>query len=92
MNTNILKKCLAELEKDSPSIPFVRGMLETLIEMQEPVTITHAQKYPGGPMEKLDIPVPLPKSEISQDEGTLLDLKAKAVIDKLKAESERMNQ
>lgn len=35
MNTNILKKCLEELSKDEPKLDYVRGMLETLIEMSE---------------------------------------------------------
>ena len=42
MNKAILKKCLEELSKESPSLPYVRGMLETMMEFlpQEP-TITY---------------------------------------------------
>ncbi len=34
MSNTILQKCLAELEKDNPRIDYIRGMLETLIELQ----------------------------------------------------------
>ena len=33
MNTNVLQKCLAELNKDKPNIDKVIGMIETMIEM-----------------------------------------------------------
>lgn len=33
MNTKILQKCLDELKKDSPNVDYIRGMLETLVEM-----------------------------------------------------------
>lgn len=35
MNTNILKKCLDELAKGTPDISYVRGMIETLLELSE---------------------------------------------------------
>lgn len=34
MNTSILNKILQELKQEKPDISYVRGMLETLIEMQ----------------------------------------------------------
>lgn len=34
MNTSILKKCIAELQKGNPDLSYLRGMLETLLEMQ----------------------------------------------------------
>lgn len=33
MNTKILQKCLDELKKESPNVDYIRGMLETLVEM-----------------------------------------------------------
>lgn len=33
----ILRKCLEELSKDGPNIDYVRGMIETLIEMNGPL-------------------------------------------------------
>ncbi len=35
MNTAILQKCITELQKDAPDLSYLRGMLETLMEMQE---------------------------------------------------------
>lgn len=33
MNKKVLQKCLAELEKSEPNISYVRGMLETALDM-----------------------------------------------------------
>lgn len=33
MNTKILQKCLEELKKETPDLSYLRGTLETLIEM-----------------------------------------------------------
>ncbi len=33
MNASILQKCLTELQKAEPDISYLRGMLETLIEI-----------------------------------------------------------
>ena len=33
MNTTILQKCLDELNKESPRLDYVKGMLETVISM-----------------------------------------------------------
>lgn len=33
MNTTILRKCIDELAKDTPDISYVKGMLETLAEL-----------------------------------------------------------
>lgn len=33
MNTTTLQKCVDELKKDAPNIPYILGMLETFIEM-----------------------------------------------------------
>lgn len=35
MNTNILKKCVEELKKESPKIDYVLGMLESVIELSD---------------------------------------------------------
>lgn len=37
MQTNILQKCVDELGKESPKLDYVRGMLETLIEIEKPI-------------------------------------------------------
>lgn len=33
MNTSILEKCLQELNKESPKIEYIKGMLETFIAL-----------------------------------------------------------
>lgn len=33
MNTSILQKCLEELNKESPKIEYIKGMLETFIAL-----------------------------------------------------------
>lgn len=89
MNTNILKKCLEELSKEGPKLDYIRGMLETLIEMQESHNNIVVDNYrdnitPFAPIE------PIPAQ--TKDDATILDTKAAALVAKLKAESERMNQ
>lgn len=65
MNT-ILQKAVDELAKEQPNIPYIRGMLETVLAMGvAPVTTTPAssQIFPTGaintapPVVNLDIPV-----------------------------------
>lgn len=34
---NILKKCIEELAKPEPKLDYVRGMLEVLVEQDQPV-------------------------------------------------------
>lgn len=69
MINNILIKCLQELENPEVNIAYVRGMLETLIEMNNP-TIEQASKaiavtkQPGKP----------------KDEGDALDARARAAL------------
>ena len=33
MNTTILQKCVAELAKDTPDLSYIKGILETLIDI-----------------------------------------------------------
>lgn len=37
MNTQILQKCLDELKKEQPNIEYIKGMLETLILLSNPI-------------------------------------------------------
>jgi hypothetical protein len=62
---NILQKCLDELSKESPKLDYVRGMLETLIEMQTPINIkkTFAETVgPANPIITTGLP-PMPNLE-----------------------------
>lgn len=51
MNTNILNKCVEELKKENPKLDYVLGMLETIIEMSQVVTVNNptnqTQTYPS---------------------------------------------
>lgn len=83
MNITILKKCSDELSKDEPKLDYVRGMLETLIEMDE-----SKDKYIVADGEgKLRVTTPqkeIKKVEESQDEASLLDAKARASLEAIK--------
>lgn len=48
MNTSVIQKCITELQKESPDLSYLRGMLETLLEMQDkPYSLgTAANVYP----------------------------------------------
>lgn len=39
MNTKILQKCLEELKKETPDLSYLRGTLETLIEISGGVEV-----------------------------------------------------
>lgn len=76
MNVNILLKCLRELEQAEPKLDYLRGMIETLIEMSHP-TIEQAAKAAG--MDKL-----LPALARPADEGSALDSTAAAKLSEVK--------
>jgi len=81
MNTSILSKCLEELTKENPRLDYVRGMLETFIDIMngpawEPrTTASAAPKFVAAPMP----------SQHSTDEAELLDAKARASLASIKA-------
>lgn len=52
MNINILQKCVVELQKESFSKEYVLGMLETLIEINKPLTPIAGSG--------LSVPIPMP--------------------------------
>jgi hypothetical protein len=80
MNTTILKKCLDELSKDSPKLDYVRGMLETLIEIQNPILTIPSLVIPKNIVPGMVHTVPE-----NQDEATLLDAKARAALETIKS-------
>lgn len=77
MNTSILRKCLEELGKDSPKLDYIRGMLETLIEMQG------AQKTVLLPPSTY-IPNITYTTAPTTDEASILEAKARVAMDKMK--------
>lgn len=48
MNTSLLKKCLDELSADHPRLDYMKGILETLIEMSS--NTTSILSYPSIPV------------------------------------------
>lgn len=81
---NTLQKCLEELDKEKPRLDYIRGMIETLIEMGD-------QKVKTGPTLGGIINNPRPVHSIGQnmhpvgqpkDEGSLLDATARANLAK----------
>ena len=58
MNTQILQKCIAELEKDKPNLDYIKGILETFVEMSGSITpmstvntMTHIVKPAAVPLK-----------------------------------------
>lgn len=76
----ILKKCLEELTKESPKLDYVRGMLETIIEIQNPskeeTAIPIVDASTKGTKYTYSTPVP-------QDEATILDEHTRLVMKEL---------
>ncbi len=79
---NTLLKCLKELEKDTPNISYVRGMLEVLIDREEPTNNKFVREdsgtlipgTSGTVVQYVDTP-PVPTSI-----GGLKDFIAKSVV------------
>ncbi len=75
MNTGILRKVLEELEKESPRLDYIRGMVETLVEMQGSIPSRLMVVSPGsGPGDGGSNP------SSGTDEASILDARARAAI------------
>lgn len=86
MNTKILQKILDELKnaKDEVRLDYVIGMLETLIEIDGEGTILPVPRYvPIFPVEDI------PKTNEPTDEGAILDAKARANVQNIRALAEK---
>lgn len=96
MNTNILKKCLEELSKvrddnvGVPNISYVRGMLETLIAMQDiPSLITHPSLHKDAmEIANSGIKMPMRVNGELNDEAAIMEARARAAVESIKAMSE----
>ncbi len=80
MNTNILNKCIEELKKEAPDLSYLRGMLETLMEMQ---TVSAEKNYtehikPYVTIKSTQVPA------INLDVAAILDAKAKMALETIK--------
>lgn len=86
MNTKILTKVLEELNKDKPDISYVKGMIETLVSLEEVTTvgstIIHANTIPSNRAI----------ADVSLDEAAILDAQAKASLETIKALSEKSTE
>lgn len=65
MNTSTLTKCVTELQKETPNIPYILGMLETFIELSTPMKIAGITP----PVMAIDVPDGITK-EIFNEELT----------------------
>jgi hypothetical protein len=54
MNTSILQKCVAELTKDSPDLSYIKGILETLIDITGVATTKIIETSPAQSTFKVD--------------------------------------
>lgn len=81
MITSILEKCLAELGKETPRLDYMRGMLEVLLASQTNAPAVTV-KLPQGNI------TPVAVGGTQSDEASILDARAKAAIDRVKAISE----
>lgn len=79
MNNSILRKVIDELSKEQPNLDYIRGMLETLAEMQEPEPVG-SRLTAGRVALNHEMVGPTPSSPADLDEGELLDAKARAMM------------
>lgn len=62
MNNNLITKCLTELNKESPNISYIKGILESILELSNPSPTT---SFPGS----LNIPYYPPVGIMSNTPG-----------------------
>lgn len=88
MNISVLKKCLEELQKENFRKDYVVGMLETLIDLQEPQARVEQIKKKIHSMA-MNLPEITP---IPTDEGQILDAATRARIAKVREMSEKSTE
>lgn len=79
MNTAILSKCIEELKNEKPDLSYVRGMLETLVEMTI-VKVPEMVVGSGSGGGAIYMPPVVPP----MDEASILDAKAKVALATIK--------
>ena len=89
MNTNILSKCIEELKKEKPDLSYLRGMLETLVTVQDamkvPEFLTHPSLHKTAMTVANEMKTPVRVNGEANDEASVLDAKARAAIDIVKS-------
>jgi len=68
----ILQKCLDELAKDNADLSYIKGMLEVLLATQPQIAPAVSTKY-------------TPVATVVADEASILDAKARAALETVKA-------
>ena len=82
MITTILQKCLDELSKESPDLSYIRGMIEVLLATQEKPVQSIIMTKQDGTYKKFEPPK---VSDAPVDEASILDAKARAALETVKA-------
>lgn len=68
MNVQVLEKCLAELEKEDPNIAYVRGILETVIDLNKPVAVDYSFSTRSG-IRSTQVPAIIEKELVDEEAG-----------------------
>lgn len=74
MNTNILRKCIEELNKDKPDLSYIKGMLETIMELSSPTPSYPPIVVPTGTGGLINVPYTVNTTDvkpISKEEENL---------------------
>ncbi len=79
MNAPILTKILGELNQKQPRLDYVRGMLETLLELEGSSVVEHS------PVKRV---VASSNPALPDDEAAILDAHARAKLASIKALSQ----
>lgn len=84
MNTNILKKCIEALKAETPDLSYLRGMLETLLEMQQEVPKDAYIVADTTGKVRVTTHEKEIKAAMLTDEASILDAQAKIALETLK--------
>ncbi len=79
MNTTILKKCIDELNAENPRLDYLRGMLDTLMEMSQQTILP-----PTIPYMPIFSPKNVIKAPEQMDDAAMLDARARQAIETIK--------
>lgn len=81
MNNIILKRCLDELSSEAPRLDYIRGMLETLIELQGASRTTYEMSTPLSTTNLI-----IPHSTSGDPETMAMDAFTRAQLSKIKTD------
>ncbi len=93
----IIERVLQELSKDEPRLDYIRGALETLLEIQDGVVAQIGRALPE-PMNhdvigrQKKVSGSTPDDSTTKDEGQVLDAMTRARIEKVKALAEKSTE